>query len=211
LIDRAPGGESIRGGSPRCQTIPGAGIDAAIGQLLLDTVTPLALEVALTVQAELEARADEADALRRSHVERARHRADLARRRYWPSTLQPAGGRQPRQAIGTTLCDRSRPPTTTSELRAAARAALDDEHKVRIRSLAADFPVLWADPATPQRERKRMARLLLDDVTLVKDDGTIHVHVRFRSGQIASQPTHSRRWPGRHVRPNPSPPRPAPG
>ena len=53
-----------------------------IGQLLLDTLTPLALEVALTVQAEIEARADEADAMRRSHVERARHRADLARRRY---------------------------------------------------------------------------------------------------------------------------------
>ena len=75
-------GESIQAGAPRCLTVPGAGIDAAIGQLLLDTVTPLALEVALTVQAELEARADEADALRRSHVERARHHADLARRRY---------------------------------------------------------------------------------------------------------------------------------
>ena len=75
-------GESIQAGAPRCLTVPGGGIDAAIGQLLLDTVTPLALEVALTVQAELEARADEADALRRSHVERARHHADLARRRY---------------------------------------------------------------------------------------------------------------------------------
>ena len=64
-------GESIQGGGPRCQTIPGQGVDAAIGQLLLETVTPLALEVALTVQAELEARADEADRLRRSHVERA--------------------------------------------------------------------------------------------------------------------------------------------
>lgn len=41
---------------------------------------PLALDVALTVQGEIEARADEADALRQSHVQRARHRADLARR-----------------------------------------------------------------------------------------------------------------------------------
>ena len=53
-----------------------------VGQLLLDTLTPLALEVALTVQTELETRAAEADALRRGQVERARHRADLARRRY---------------------------------------------------------------------------------------------------------------------------------
>ena len=34
------------------------------------------------MQAELDTRAAEADALRRGHVERARHRADLARRRY---------------------------------------------------------------------------------------------------------------------------------
>lgn len=64
----------------RCETIPGAAADTAIGQLLLDTLTPLTLEVALTVQAEIETRA--ADAMRASHVERARHRADLARRRH---------------------------------------------------------------------------------------------------------------------------------
>ena len=76
-------GECIQAAARRAAwSIPGAGVDAAIGQLLLDTVTPLALEVALTVQAELEARADEADQLRRSHVERARQRAELARRRY---------------------------------------------------------------------------------------------------------------------------------
>jgi DNA invertase Pin-like site-specific DNA recombinase len=62
----------------RCQTIPGAAADQAIGKLLIDTLTPLTLEVALTVQAEIEARAADADALRRSHVERARHRAELA-------------------------------------------------------------------------------------------------------------------------------------
>jgi hypothetical protein len=31
----------------------------------------------------------------------------------------------------------------------AARAAFTDEHKARIRALAADFPALWTNPATP--------------------------------------------------------------
>jgi hypothetical protein len=75
-------GESIQGGAPRCQSVPGAGVDEAVARLLLDTLTPLALEVALSVQGEIQARAEEADRLRRAHVERARHRADLARRRY---------------------------------------------------------------------------------------------------------------------------------
>jgi DNA invertase Pin-like site-specific DNA recombinase len=74
--------ESIQDSTPRCQSIPGARVDAAVADLLLRTVTPLALDVALTVQTELETRAAQADALRRQHVERARHQADLARRRY---------------------------------------------------------------------------------------------------------------------------------
>ena len=57
--------------------------------------------------------------------------------------------------------------------------------KQRIRQLATDFPRLWSDPATPQRERKRIARLLIEDVTINKTD-QIHLHVRFRGGQTTS-------------------------
>ena len=68
---------------------------------------------------------------------------------------------------------------------AAATANLTDEHKHRIRQLATDFPALWSDPNTPQRERKRIARLLIEDVTLTKTD-QIHLHVRLRGGQTQS-------------------------
>jgi hypothetical protein len=67
---------------PICQTIPGGVLDEARGELLLATVTPLTLEVALAVEQELVARLDQADALRRQHCERLRYEADLARRRY---------------------------------------------------------------------------------------------------------------------------------
>ena len=56
-------------------------LDQAIGQLLVDMVTPMALQGALAVQKELEARSVECDALRRKEVERARYDSDLARRR----------------------------------------------------------------------------------------------------------------------------------
>jgi DNA invertase Pin-like site-specific DNA recombinase/DNA-binding transcriptional regulator YiaG len=177
---------AIRDGTPPCASVPGSTIDAAIGQLLLDTVTPLALEVALTVQAELETRADEADALRKSHVERARHRAEAARRRYLAvdpdnrlvaDTLEADWNDALRQL--QTAQDEYERATT------AARASFTDEHKERIRALAVDFPALWANPATPQRERKRMARLLIEDVTIHKTD-QIHLHVRFKGGQTTS-------------------------
>jgi hypothetical protein len=70
----------------------------------------------------------------------------------------------------------------------AANATLDDERKQRIRQLPTDFPRLWSDPATPQRERKRMTRRLIEDVTLNKTD-QIYLHVRFRGGQTTSLAT----------------------
>ena len=178
--------EAIQTGGPRCLTVPGAGVDTAIGRLLSDTVTPLALEVALTVQTEIEARAAQADQLRASHVERARHRTDLARRRYLAvdpdnrlvADSLEADWNDALRALQTAQDDYQRATD-------AAQATLTDQHKTRIRRLASDFPALWSDPATPQRERKRMVRLLIDDVTLTKTD-QIHLHVRFRGGQTTS-------------------------
>ena len=64
------------------QRVLGEHVDRAVGQLLVDTVTPLALEVTLKVQEEIQARWDEVDRLRKKQVERARYEADLAQRRY---------------------------------------------------------------------------------------------------------------------------------
>jgi DNA invertase Pin-like site-specific DNA recombinase len=179
-------GQAIQTGSPPCHTVPGATIDPAISQLLLDTITPVALEVALTVQAELEARADEADALRRSHVERARHQAELARRRYL--AVDP-DNRLVADSLEADWNDALRHLDDAEQnyqlASAAAQTTLTDEHKTRIRALAADFPRLWSDPAVAARDRKRLARLLIDDVTIAKTD-QIHLHVRFRGGQTTS-------------------------
>ena len=64
-----------------------------------------------------------------------------------------------------------------------AQRPLDDAHRGRIRALAADFPALWNDPATPMRERKRLIRLLVTDVTLVKTGQHITVSIRLSGGQ----------------------------
>jgi hypothetical protein len=74
--------EGIEKGNPVCQTMPGQDIDAAVNRLLLERLTPAAVEVGVAVQHELQARWQEADELRRQQVERARYAADLAGRRY---------------------------------------------------------------------------------------------------------------------------------
>ena len=74
--------ESCENGRPRCQIVSGKAIDEALSKLIVESVNPLALEVALSVQKELRSRLEEADRLRRAQVEGARFEADQAQRRY---------------------------------------------------------------------------------------------------------------------------------
>ena len=68
-------------GAALCRSIPGAGIDALIARVLLEKVTRVAVEAAISIQREIVKRAEEADRLLHLHVKRAQYEADLARRR----------------------------------------------------------------------------------------------------------------------------------
>jgi len=167
-----------------CAAIPGAGLDQATGQLLIATLTPLAVEAALTVTAELEHRADQADALRAAHVERARYHADLARRRYLavdPANRLVAGTLE--AGWNTALRELHDAQAAYDKAREQHTGQLTDAQKARIGQLVTDLPAIWNDPATPMRERKRIARLLLTDVTVTRTSDTITAHVRLRGGQ----------------------------
>ena len=137
----------------------------------METLTPLTLEVALAVQHELQQRLDEADRLRRQHVERARYEADLARDRFLQ--VDPKN-RLVADALEADWNEKLRALTEAQEQyerqRQADRAVLDQESQSRILALTTDFPKLWKDPKTPERERKRMVRLLIEDVTLSKGE-----------------------------------------
>jgi len=169
-------------GDPLCQSILGSGIDDAIAQLLVDTVTPVALDLALAVQREITTRLDETDRLRHRQVERAQYEAVAARQRYMH--VDPAN----RLVADTLESDwnlKLRALAAAQEdyerQRAADRITIDDQERRRILALATDFPNVWRDPKTPQRERKRMLALLIEDVTLIKQR-EITAAVRFRGG-----------------------------
>jgi hypothetical protein len=65
--------------------------------------------------------------------------------------------------------------------RDADAAGITAQQRASIISLAQDFPRLWNDPRTPDRERKRMARLLITDVTVLKG-ADITAQIRFNGG-----------------------------
>lgn len=126
-------------------------------------------------------------ALRRQRVERARYEAELARRRYM--AVDP-NNRLVADALEAEWNERLRTVAEAQEeyerRTAAELAPVSEEQRAKILALATDFPALWRDPNTPQRERKRMVRLLVEDVTLLKRDGEIAAHVRFRGGKNTS-------------------------
>lgn len=170
----------------RCQSIHGADIDEAVGRLLLDTVSPMALEVSLNVQREVEQRLGEAHRLREQQVQRARYEADQARLRFL--NVDPTN-----RLVAATLeaewNEKLKTLAATQEelerRQKEARRTLSAEQRARLLALASDFPRLWNDALTPARERKRMLRLLVEDITLLRDT-EIHVHVRFRGGATSS-------------------------
>jgi DNA invertase Pin-like site-specific DNA recombinase len=174
--------KGIERGEPACQLIPGQHIDDAVGRLMIDAVTPMALEVTLTVQKELESRASEADRLASHQVERARYEADLARRRFMK--VDP-DNRLVADELEAEWNRKLRALTEAQEeyqrRRQSEKTALDEQQRSRILSLSSDLPKLWSESTTPDRERKRMVRLLIEDVTLTKGRPVL-AQVRFRGG-----------------------------
>ena len=167
---------------PACQIIPGGGIDEAVGSLLVASVTPLALEVALNVQGEVQARLEQADRLRQQQVQRAQYEADRARLRYMrvdPNNRLVADTLETQWNEKLRLLSQAKEDYEKEHAQDTAR--LTQGQKATILALASDFPKLWQDPKTPDRDRKRMARLLLEDVTLQRDEGIL-VQIRFRGG-----------------------------
>ena len=174
--------EAANRGEPPCQRIPGGGVDEAIGRLLVESVTPLALEVALNVQSEIQNRLAEAERLRQQQVQRAQYEAERAQVRYM--RVDP-NNRLVADTLETQWNEKLRLLAQAKE-ECQSRQRLDalqltQEQRAKILALASDFPRVWQDPQTPDRERKRMARLLLEDVTLRRGED-ITVQARFKGG-----------------------------
>ena len=174
--------DGIQRGERPCQVVVGTPVDRKIGELLVEAMTPKAIEVALSVEAEIQARTAEADRLRARRVERARYEADLARHRYMQ--VDPIN----RLVADVLEADWNAKLRALADAQAeyearlqADRAALYANQRDGLSALATDFSAVWRDPGTGDRDRKRMIRLLIEDVTLLRGV-EVTMHVRFRGG-----------------------------
>jgi DNA invertase Pin-like site-specific DNA recombinase len=171
------------GQSNDCQRVPGFGIDQSIGKLLVEMVNIKNIDVAVAVQRELQVRLDEADRLRYRQVERCRYEADLARRRCLK--VDP----DKRYVAEVLEADWNEKLRALDEAQSAYEAAKKEdvvtcnkEHAAALKALASDFATIWKDDSLSNRDRKRIVRLLIEDVTLIKDT-KLTCHIRFKGGR----------------------------
>src|ERR1700751_2811945 len=176
-----------------CMSVASRPLDDAIAERLVTAVTPLTIELALEALTSMEERDKAIAAQWQRRIERARYDVDLAERRY--EAVEPAN-----RLIAGTLEKRwndamQRLLELEAELANFERQTLRTitaEQKRQILQLARDFPRLWTAPTTAARDRKRMLRLLIRDITVVKgpEQKRLRLHIRWQGGTTETVKLH---------------------
>ncbi len=148
----------------------------------------LLVKVAVSVQQEIVKHAQEADQLLRRQVERAQYNVDLARRRFMavdPENRLVAQTLEQEWNEKLSLLEQARHDYDNK--RHHRDSVLDSAKEGLLRSLAADFADIWHHPATSYQDKKRMVRLLIEDVTLTRNGDQVDVSIRFKTGNVIQE------------------------
>jgi len=120
--------------------------------------------------------------LRDQQVERARYAAELAQRRFLrvePENRLVASVLE--AEWNARLQEYSQVQEEAQKHQEKEQRRLSTLEQQAIANLVEDFPRVWHDERTLDRDRKRMVRLLLEDVTVRKDE-LLTAQVRFKGG-----------------------------
>jgi len=175
--------EGLTGNS--CLTFRSDIVDEAVTQRIFEVLKPEQIEIALKAMEELERRNNAVDNQWRLRVQRAEYEAQLAQRRY--EEVDPAN-----RLVAATLEKRWNEALVNleqvkqqhREFRRKEQLEFTAEQKKKIFALARDLPRLWKEPTTCSKDRKRMVRLLIKDITVEKilSPKQLILHIRWQGG-----------------------------
>ena len=141
-------------------------LDSVIVEEVLQALQPAELELALAALRELETHDQAILRQWQMRLERAEYEAALAERRY--QEVDPSN-----RLVASTLERRWNDALLQledlkkqAELQHQKARVATPEQKEKVLALARDLPRLWHAPTTQAKDRKRMLRLLIKDVTL---------------------------------------------
>jgi uncharacterized protein YndB with AHSA1/START domain len=144
-------------------------------------------QLGLAVEAlrQVEERAEAVTGQWRMRLERADYEAQLAQRRYEqvdPANRLVAAALEQRWNEALTRLAELQQQFDASQSEQAS--TVSSQQQAELQSLAEDFPRLWDAPTTPAKDKKRMLRLLLKDITVVApaQSPTVTLQVRWQGG-----------------------------
>jgi len=168
--------------SATCRSIRAATVDAAVADRLLAALNPEEVALAFAAADEVAGRQTRATRAAELAVERARYEADRAERAFHAA--------EPENRLVTRSLE-TRWETKLAAL-AEAEAGLAAAHattaplpnRTDLETLVTDLPELWHAPTTSDRDRKRLLRTLISDVTLLpeRDRGKCRIGIRWHTG-----------------------------
>jgi DNA invertase Pin-like site-specific DNA recombinase len=160
-------------------------LDAAVSEEVLKALRPAELQLALAALQELEARDQGILRQWQMRLERAEYEAALAERRY--QEVDPANrlvANTLERRWNETLLHLQDLKKQAAEFQRQEARVFTPEQKAKVLALARDFPRLWHAPSTQAKDRKRMLRLLIKDITVNKliEQRQLSVHIRWQGG-----------------------------
>jgi len=181
--------------TPSCRPVAAACVDAAVAGALLNALTPGQVALALSAAGEVAGRHQRASRAAELAVERARYDADRAERAF--CAVEPEN-----RLVARSLEARWEARLAAlAEAEQALQAAQDTlpplPSRDDLEKLAADLPGLWNAPTTSARDRKRLLRTLIADVTVLPgpDRGKARIGIRWHTGATdeltIDRPAHS--------------------
>jgi hypothetical protein len=156
-----------------------------IAEEMLKALQPAELELALAALHELESRDEAIQRQWQMRLERAEYEVALAERRYQevdPAHRLVAGTLERRWNDALLHLDGVKKEAAEFQRQEAHVAT--PEQKAKVLALARDLPRLWHAPTTRSKDRKRMLRLLIKDITVEKPphQKQLLVHIRWQGG-----------------------------
>jgi len=176
------------GESVYCTSVPAERVDPWVEKKLLEALQPAGIESALGAMTELERRSEAVKREWEHRIEQAEYEAQLARRRY--EAVDPDN----RLVAGNLERDWEERLREVDKLRReyGERAMkppiwIRDEDRDRVKELAHDIPRLWRLKSTKQSDRKKIVRLLIQDIWLSQEDEPRRIRIRmhWKTGAVS--------------------------
>ena len=173
--------DSVHFGGDVCQSMPGQAIDEKITELLVKRLTPEVIAQSVSVQKELDRRQDETLNYYLMRVEKCRYEAELARRRFMnvdPDNRLVALELESSWNVKLKDLDDAR-----NEYDGQAKkieSVRNERDYASVDNLAVNFSEMFQSDTISCKDKKRMVRYLIDDVTLTRDERSIRVQIRYK-------------------------------